>query len=221
MRTYVRYLIPLTLLAVIACAPIVYAALRARVPLDASSARGMLRDTIAIGATAWIWQLILAGAAAVMAEGVAAGAPLSQRAALWRGLGGLLRAVRAVPRSGGSNRRRRPRAGGAGARFAGAAVADRREPRRGVPAALNDSIAAARQHLRPTAIVRVRDRRARRREIVLVARFALAVPLPKKPSPLQLIGYPRMLVVAVVALVLVSPLAACALAAIRHHARPR
>jgi len=79
LRTYVRYLVPLTVLAVIACAPIVWFALGATEPRDAASARAMLRVTFVIAATAWVWQIMLAGAAAELVDGVATRTPISSR----------------------------------------------------------------------------------------------------------------------------------------------
>ncbi|HEY5936347.1 MAG TPA: hypothetical protein VIU61_16965 [Kofleriaceae bacterium] len=217
-RTYVRYVVPLTVLAAIACAPLVWYALGAKPPPDAGSARAMLRVMYVIGATAWIWQIMLTGAAAELVPGVAARAPLGQLAATWRGFVGLVRAI--VP---GVAAAAAIVVGGLALvvpglvllvllAMTGAASAH------GMPGALAESIAAVRARPRAavivTAMVVIVDV-----AIAVAGKLAIAASLPKKPSSLLLATYPRALQLVVVAIVIVSPILACALAAVHH--RPR
>jgi hypothetical protein len=217
-RTYVRYVVPLTVLAVIACAPIVWFALAAKEPRDAASARAMLRVTYVIAATAWVWQIMLAGAAAALVGGVAARAPVGQLAALGRGLVGLVRAV--LP---GLAAAAAIVVGGFALVVPGlvllvllALTGASRD--RSVPAALLESIAAARTQLRATVVV-VASMVLLDVGFAVAGKLVYAAHLPKKPSPLQLATYPRLLQLVVVAIVVVAPIIACALAAVHHRAR--
>ena len=218
LRTYVRYLVPLTVLAVIACAPIVWFALGATEPRDAASARAMLRVTFVIAATAWVWQIMLAGAAAELVDGVATRTPISQLAALGRGCVGLVRAI--VPGLA------------AAAAIAVGSIAlvvpglvllvllalTGASRDRAVPAALLESIAAARTRLRATVVV-VATMVIADVAFAVAGKLVYAATLPKKPSPPQLATYPRLLQIVVVAIVVVAPIIACALAAVHHRAR--
>ena len=217
-RTYARYVVPLTVLAVITCAPLAWYALGAKPPPDAGSARAMLRITYVIAATAWVWQIVLAGAAAELANGVAIRAPLGQLAAALRGFVGLVRAI--VPGI----------AAAAAIVIGGLALVvpglillvllslTGASGARGMPGALVESIAAVRGRLRATAIV-VAVIVVVDVAIAVAGKLAIAATLPKKPSPLQLATYPRTLQLVVVAIVVVSPILACALAAVHQRAR--
>jgi hypothetical protein len=92
-RAYLRYAIPLTLLAAIVLAPWLLLALAVQVPRDLAGARGVLRVAWLLGATAWIGQLLLVGAAAPLVRALDAGAPLSQLRALGSGARQLARAA--------------------------------------------------------------------------------------------------------------------------------
>jgi hypothetical protein len=94
-RAYARYLVPLTLLSVLALAPWLWLAAQLRPPADVAGARGALRLAWIVGGTAWIGQLLLVGGAAPLVRALDAGAPLSQLGALGRGALQLARA--AVP----------------------------------------------------------------------------------------------------------------------------
>jgi len=86
LRAWLRYLVPLTLLACIACLPLLWIATRFPPPPDVQHARIEMRVTWALAATAWIWQLWLVAGAAPAVQSLADGAPLSQVRALTRGL---------------------------------------------------------------------------------------------------------------------------------------
>jgi hypothetical protein len=86
----VRYVVPWTLLALIACAPLLWIAFRAAAPPDVATARGQLRLAWVLASTAWVWQLwLVAGVAPALRQ------PLSQLAAFTQGLRALF--VRFIP----------------------------------------------------------------------------------------------------------------------------
>jgi hypothetical protein len=218
LRTYARYVVPLTVLAVVACAPIAWVALGATEPRDAASARAVLRVTYVIAATAWIWQIMLAGAAAELVGGVATRAPLGQLSALGHGFVGLVRAV--VP---GLAAAAAIVVGGIALVVPGlvllvllAMTGASRD--RAVPAALLESISAARARLRATVIV-VASMVIVDIGFAVAGKLVYAAHLPKKPSSMQMVTYSRLLQIVVVAIVVVSPIVACALAAVHHRAR--
>lgn len=91
-RTYVRYAIPLTVLAAVALAPWLLLALRVN-PASAPGASSALRVAWLLGATVWIGQLWLVGGAAPLARAIDAGAPVSQLRALGGGAVQLARAL--------------------------------------------------------------------------------------------------------------------------------
>lgn len=95
LRAWLRYLVPLTLLAIIACVPMWWIALRAPAPPDVKHARILMRVAWALASTAWICQLWLVAAAAPAVHSIADGKPLSQVAALTTGLRAL--AVKFIP----------------------------------------------------------------------------------------------------------------------------
>lgn len=219
LRTYARYVVPLTVFAAIACAPLAWYALAVTPPPNAGSARAMLRVTYVIAATAWVWQIMLAGAAGELVAGVAARAPLGQLAAAWRGLLGLVRAI--VPTLAAAAA---IGIGGLALVVPGAILLvllslTGASGARGMPGALVESIAVARTRLRATALVVVAmiivDV-----GIAVAGKLAIAATLPKKPAALQLATYPRTLQLVVLAIVVVSPIIACALAAVHHRPRP-
>ncbi len=83
LKAWVRYVVPLTLLAVVALGPMVYIALITLPPADATAARALLRRGWILASTATLFQLLLVAAAAPLVRSIAAGQPLSQlRAAI-------------------------------------------------------------------------------------------------------------------------------------------
>ncbi len=215
LRTWLRYLVPLTLIAAVTMCLVAYVAHATPVPKDTLHARSELHLGWLLAATAWMFQLVLVGAAAPAVRGIALDAPLSQRAALAEGLRGLGRAVvpcgvavaaivlggtaLVVPGlvllallalTGASNRLGEP-----------------------LPAALADSVAVVRAHARQVvvivALVIVADL-----AVALVAHLAILPYLPAKP-PLVVLARARTFVrITALALITLSALPACALAAI-------
>ncbi len=92
-RTYLRYLVPVTLLSALAFAPLLWLVMRVPVPADALHARGVLRTTWLLVAFGLVPLLVLVGGVSPAVRAVAEGRPVSQRAALGDGVVALVRAV--------------------------------------------------------------------------------------------------------------------------------
>jgi len=215
LRTYLRYLVPLTLLSALALSPLVYIALAVDTPRDAAQARGIVMLAWTAGATAWIGQLLLVAGAAPAARGLVAGAALSQRHAFARGAVAMLRAL--VP-----------------CLLAAAAVVvgalalvvpalvlvtllalTGASPETNPPLSrLRDSIAAVRAHVTPVAAT-VAAIAFFDVALVLVARRFSAPLMGKKPTVTELAAYRHLIDIVVAGLVLASPLAAATLASLR------
>jgi hypothetical protein len=91
LRTWLRFLVPLTVLAIVACAPLLYLTWTAKAPANAADARWQVRYIWALGGCALAFQLLLVAGVAPAVRAVAARAPLSQLGALVSGMRGLLR----------------------------------------------------------------------------------------------------------------------------------
>ncbi len=92
-RTYLRYVIPVTVLSVIAFAPLLFLALRVPVPRDAGQVNGVVRTGWLLAGLSLIPMLILVGGVAPAVRSIASGAPMSQLALLRDGAISLVRAV--------------------------------------------------------------------------------------------------------------------------------
>lgn len=212
-RTWVRYLVPLTLLSAIALSPLILLAARVHAPADAAAIRPVIQLGWTLLAVAWLGQLVLVGGAAAMLPD-----PPSQLRAFTRGL---LQLVRAVVPCGVAALA--VAIGGLALVLPGLALlvllsltAASRE--RGLPGPLLDSLAAARRQL-PAVALAVLALFALDAAIGLVAYRAFLAPLPAKPSPVQLAAARNFVRAIVLALVVLSPLPATLLAAL--HARVR
>jgi len=214
-RTWLRYLVPLTLLGVVALAAIAGLGLRVAPPTDAASARTQMHLGWELAVTAWIFQLWLVAAVAPSVRGIARGEPLSQWQALARGAINLMRAavpcgiaVLAVI------------LGGVALAVPGLALlvllamtGASDELGRALPAPLVDSVAVARASLRSIVVV-VGLVLAVDLAIVVAAQLVILPALPKKP-PLALLLPSRTFVrVVAAALVAASPLLTSAIAAV-------
>jgi hypothetical protein len=216
LRTWLRYVVPLTLLSAIAVSPALVLALRARPSLDPAGARAALTLGWEMIALAAFGQLVLVGGAAAITR--ARPSP-SQVGALGGGLVQLARAI--VPCL----------AAVAAVAVGGLALVvpglvllvllalTGASPARGVPAALADSITAARAQLPATALA-VFAMLAIDVAIGVAAQRAFVVPLPRQPAPAQLAQLRLFVRVIALALVLISPLPATVLATIRTRAAP-
>jgi len=209
LRTWLRHLVPLTLLSALALSPLIALALRARVPASAAEAKPVLSLGWMLLAAAWLPQLMLVGGAAAMT-----GERRSQLRALGRGFVQLIRAV--VP-----------------CLVAAAAVAvgslalvvpgpvllvllslTGASRERGLPAPLADSVAAVRRQWTAVALAMV-ALLALDAAIGLAAYRTFVASLPAKPTPPQLAATRDFVRAIAVALVALSPLPACVLARLR------
>lgn len=216
-RTYVRYLVPFTILSVIAFAPLLLLALRVPAPANAKQAALTLRYAYVFASCSVIPLVLLVGGVAPAVRGIVGGAPRSQLAVLGTGLVGLARtlvptllAIAAIA------------IGGLALALpglvllvllalSGASLED------GAPARLTDSIAIARTRFLPiggTLLVTV--------AVQVIAIFVLSrqlVPLPKAPPPEHLAAFRQLVRMTVAGMVLGAPVPATILALIHAQAR--
>jgi hypothetical protein len=219
-KTWLRFIVPLTILAAIAMCPVAYVAHAIAPPMDLSHARIAIHIGWILAGTVWVFQLLLVAAAAPLVASVARDAPLSQARAFLaaaRGLGrgfvpwavaiaaiilggvafvvpGVL-LVGLVALTGASDRLAEP-----------------------LPAPLVDSISVVRAHAREVAIALA---------IIIAVGFAIALAaqlvtlpaLPKTKPPIAMLA-PARTFVRIVALASIagSALPACVLAAIYQRA---
>jgi hypothetical protein len=215
LRAWLRHLVPLTLLSAIALSPLIALALTTRAPADLAGAKAAVTRGWTLLAFAWLAQLMLVGGASAILA-----APRSQLRALGAGVVQLVRAI--VP-----------------CLIAAAAIAigslalvvpglvllvllslTGASRERGLPAPLLDSISAARRQL-PAVILAVAALFAIDALIGVMAHHAFIAALPPKPTPAQLAGARDFVRAIVIALVVLSPLPATVLAALRARLEPR
>jgi len=215
LRAWLRYLVPLTLLAVIACAPILLVGLRAPAPLDLDQARRQIRIAWVLASFAWVFQLWLVAAVAPAVKSVAGASPLSQLRAFTGGIRGLVRGAipvgiaviaiilgslaLAVPgvillvllaQTGASDLLRSP-----------------------PPAPHTDSIEVARASWKRTAIIVIGVVLASL-AITLAVQLALVPHITRKVPVAKLLPVRTYLRIVALGLTAASPLAACAIAAL-------
>ena len=214
-HSWLRYIVPLTLLSAIALAPVITIALRVRAPLNPAGVTAALSAGWAMLALAWLGQLVLVGGASAITR--ARPAPLSQLGALRGGLAQLVRAIVPCLTAAAAIA-----IGGLALVVPGlvllvllALTGASRE--RGVPAPLVDSTAVTRTQL-PAVALTVAAMLMIDAVIGVAAYRAFVVLLPRHPTPAQLAALPHVLRVMALALVLVSPLPATVLATIRARA---
>lgn len=214
LRTYARYFVLLTLLALVVHAPLAYLAYAVPVPRTAAHAHQLVRLALALPAVAWMLQLWLVGAAAPLAASVASGAPLSQLAALraaalglarglvpWlAALAAILVGLLALVVPGLILLALFARTAGSGTRVVRTALA-------GSARAVRDHLALVIGILVALVLVDV--------GIAVVAKLALTShPLPKKLDPRVLAPYRDLVRIAAIAPIVVAPLFAALLAAV-------
>lgn len=215
LATWLRYVVPLTVLSALALAPLIVIALRVRAPTDPAAANAIAATGWTMIGFAWLPQLVLVGGAAAMIR-----SRVSQLRALGGGLVQLGRAV--VPCLAAAVA---IAIGGLALAVPGLALlvllaltgASRQ---RGVAAALADSIAVARARL-PAVALAVAAMLALDAAIGVAAYLGFFGALPRQPTPAQLAAVGPLARAIAAALVIVSPLPACVLAAIRAGAEPR
>jgi len=208
LRAYLRYVVPLTLLAVLAFAPVVLLALRVTVPGDAAQVKVTLRWAAALAGCGWLPLLVLVGAATAALDGG------SQLAVLRTGLLRMLRAI--VPCLAAMTA---IAIGALALAVPGALLLvllslTGASSDRGVSAALAESVAAVRarpRHVLTVIVVTLIVAAA----ILTAFQLALPLPLPKKPAPEQLAAFRTYAQITVGLLALLAPLPALALATAR------
>jgi hypothetical protein len=213
-----RYFVPFLVLSVIAYAPLLLLVLRSSAPTDAAAAQGLLRFAWVVGASAWVPQFVLVGGVAPAVRALAAGAPLSQVGALGHGLVGFVRMLLpcllvAVAAAVGSLALVVP-----GLALVVLLSLTGASTERGLPGPLLDSIAAVRARLGLVTLVVIAIV-AVDLAIAVAAQLIFAAPIPKKTVPKQLDAilatYQVVLYVVAGGLVVISPIVASVLAAIR------
>jgi hypothetical protein len=212
--TWLRYVVPLTLLSAIALSPVIVLALRVRVPVDQPGANAILAAGWELLAVAWLGQLVLVGAAAAIIR-----TQPSQPRALGDGLIALGRAIipclaAALAIALGSLALVVP---GLVLVVLLALTGASRAPGASPLAALADSIAATRRQL-PAVAVTVVALLALDIAIVLVAQHVLVALFSHPPTPIQLRALRSFVRAIALALVVVSPLPATVLALLRTRA---
>lgn len=93
LRTWGRYVVPFTLLSLLAYAPLILVANRMSAPVSLDAARMVAVITWILGGVAVLMTLGIVGAVAPTVRAVAAGAPPSQHVALFAGLRGLVTSI--------------------------------------------------------------------------------------------------------------------------------
>lgn len=222
LRTWLRYLVPLTMLALVACLPLLYVAFKTAAPADVPSARAQVRLAWVLAAGACVCQLLLVAGVAPAVRSVASGTPIPQWRALAVGLGSLARGVvpwlvaivavllggvaLVVPGllllvlfslTGASEQLGAP-----------------------LPGPLADSIAVARAQLPRVALV-IGAIVLVDLAIVYAGQLAYVPVVGKKSPAAKLLPIRTFVRVTVLALVTVSPLVACGLASLYSHAKRR
>lgn len=222
LRAWVRYLVPFTLLAIIACAPLLYVALTSRAPTDVAKARMQVRLTWALAGCAIMFQVLLVAAVAPAVRAVAAAAPISQLRALVDGARGLVRGVLpwlvamiAVVLGGVALV-----APGAVLLVLVSLTGASDQLRQAPQVAIADSIAVVRPQLANIALIVVAIV-AVNLAIAFAAQTMLVPAIPKKASAAKLLPVHTFLRMTTLAIVAWSSLAACALAGAYSHAKRR
>jgi hypothetical protein len=228
--TWLRYIVPLTLLSAVALSPVIVIALRVRAPVDQAAANAVVATGWTMLAIAWLGQLVLVGGAAAVTRTPRSPPsqpspspprsqpwPPSQLRAFSAGLARLVRAIvpclaAAAVVAIGSLALIVP-----GLILLVLLALTGASRARGVPAALVDSIAIARKHL-PAVAVTIAAMLALDAAIGLAAYRGFAVPLPRQPTPAQLAAVRHFVRAIAIALVIASPLPATVLAMIRARA---
>lgn len=220
-RTYLRYLIPVTVLSAIAFSPLLYLAMRVPVPGDAGQVNGVVRTAWLLAGLSIVPLLILVGGVAPAVRAIASGAPTSQLAALRDGAVSLVRAVLPVGFAVlamlmGSLALALP---GIALFVLLSLTGATGAPDRDLAARLAASVSAARANLLAVALVLLAAV-----AITIVAlgflQRGLPMPLPKAPKPELLATFRLFARYAIAGVTLVAPLPAIALAALATRATP-
>lgn len=221
LRTYLRYVVVVTVLAAVVFAPLLYLGWKLRVPADLAQAKGVVRTAWMLVGLAFAPLLVLVGGVTPAVRSVADGRPLSQLGALRAGITGLVRA--AVPCAAvllatmiGSLALVVPGLAALALLALAGATADVEGD---LAARLAAAVAAARPRILAVGALLLGTI-----AMFLGATYALQrglpIPLPKAPTPEQLASFQAFARHSIAVVALIAPLPAIALAAIAARARP-
>ena len=214
-RTWIRYIVPLTVIAAVTMVVVAYTGMHVGIAVDLASARAEMHLGWELAATAWIFQLVLVAAAAPAVRSLAVGAPLSQWSAFASGLRNVGRALVPVGVAIfaivlGSVAVIIPGLLLIGLFSLTGASENLAEP---LPTALLDSVAVVRANARQIAMV-VAIIIAADLALAAIAHVAILPALTKKPPVAMLASARTFVRVIALALIALSALPACALAAV-------
>lgn len=220
-RTYLRYVIPVTVLSATAFLPLLYLAMRVPVPGGVNQVNGVVRTAWLLAALSLVPILALVGGVAPAVRSIASGAPASQLVALGAGIVSLVRAlipvgIAVLAMMIGSLALVVP---GLVLVVLLALTGATGGHDRDVTARLAESVRAARTNLVGVALVLVVSLAVAISALYLLQR-SLPMPLPKAPKPEMLASFRMFARYAVAGLALVAPLPAIALAALATRAGP-
>jgi hypothetical protein len=221
-RAWLRYVVPFSVLAVIALAPIAYVGLGAGAPTDVLRARADVRLGWILVALGLALQLWLVAAVAPGVRSVETGAPLSQWRAFASGIAGLVRGV--VPWATAIVA---VLLGGVALVVPGLVLlvlvsltGASEQLGRPLPAPIADSVAVARAHLPHIAVV-VGAVVALDVAVALAAQLAFVPLVGKKVAVGKLAPIRTFVRISAAGVLVLAPLAATALAAAYSHAKRR
>lgn len=214
-RTWIRYIVPLTLIAAVTMCLVGYTAYSVAPATDIPTARAQLHLGWFMAATAWIFQLLLVAAAAPMVR-----TSLSQPAALIAGARQLVRALVPIGVAVAAIMLGFVALVVPGLLLLGLLCLTGASERlgEGLPAALEDSVAVVRANAKQVAIA-IAVIVAADLALALAAHLILLPALPKKPTPAMMLPARTFVRVVALALIALSSLPACALATIYNRQR--
>jgi len=214
MRVYARFVVPLTLLSLLAFGPFTYLALTAQAPPTVEQAWNLLASSWRCAGAAWVVQLWLVAGAAPAARALAAGEQLSQLRALGLGARAMVRAIAPCALAVAAILLGALALVGPALALLVLLALVGASPEGPATARVRDSIAAVRAQLVPVAIV-VIAMVTFDLALVVIAKLALTEPLMKGANKAELAGYRRLLDVVAFGIAAVSPLPVSLLANIR------
>ncbi len=220
-RTYLRYVIPVTVLSAIAFAPLLYLAARVPVPGDVGQVNGVVRTAWLLAGLSLVPLLILVGAVAPAVRSLASGTPASQLAVLRDGAVSLVGAVLPVGIAVlamliGSLALVLP---GLVLFVLLALTGATGAPERDLGARIAASVSAARANLAAVTLVLLATIAITMGALYFLQR-GLPMPLPKAPKPELLATFRLFARYAIAGIALAAPLPAIALAALATRATP-
>ena len=220
-KTYLRYLVVVTVLSALVFAPLLYLAFKLRVPADLAHAKGVVRTAWLLVGFSLAPLLVLVGGVTPAVRSIADGRPLSQLRALWAGVGGLVRAalpcaVVVLATVIGSLALALPGLAALALLALAGATADGDGD---LAARLHAAVAAAKPRIVLVVVVLVATVAVLVGATYMLQR-GLPIPLPKPPKPEHFVQFPLFARTSITGIALFAPLPAVALAAIAARARP-